>query len=292
MKLYLNFTLLLCAIPLFADNLGTVNSVTPTNCITAAGTPPGVCSAVTISCPSISDFTAYIKVWAQTNSVGTVILTTNGGGTSTYEKEYTYGTSVVQNLHDAGFTTVETSFGYPFSSGNPHGWLTGPGGPRALACRYATLAQWVYTNIQASSTLPLCATGNSAGAQVIAESLAHYNLGSILTMVEETSGPPFQRVDISCISPEKAVPGPCGPKILPQLLGLGDAEHFVDPTYAGPWCSEAMEYSDRTNASTFLYDSVTSPDAVLSYPNTSVNFLFGSNDYSYLFSAMVLPDRI
>lgn len=287
MKYFLTLALLLCALgmllcasPLLANDLGTVDSVSPTACVTAAGSLPGICYALSVSCPNISSFTVYIKVWNQAPSVGTVLLTTNGGGTSTYEREYTYGSTVVQDLHNAGFTTVETSFGYPFSSTQPNGWLTGPGGPRALACRYATVAFWVNQNIQAKLNIPLCATGNSAGSQVIAESLAHYNLGSILTMAEETSGPPYQRIDIACISPESAVVGPCGSELLPQLVGLGDAQHFVDPAYPGPWCSEAMENSDSTHASRFLYDSVTSRDAILNYPGTFVNFLFGDDDYS------------
>lgn len=287
MKYCITLALLLCALvtlfcasPLLADDLGTVNSVSQTECVTAAGSLPGACYALNVSCPNISTFTVYIKVWSHPASLGTVLLTTNGGGTSTYEREYTYGSTVVSDLHNAGFTTVETSFGYPFSNTQPNGWLTGPGGPRALACRYATTAFWVYQNIQANSAIPLCATGNSAGSQVIGESLAHYNLGSILSLAEETSGPPYQRIDMACISPRNAIEGPCGPKLLPQLVGLGDAEHFVDPAYPGPWCSEAMQYSDSTHASRFLYDSVTSRDAVLNYPGTFVNFLFGDGDYS------------
>ena len=61
------------------------------------------------------------------------------------------GLNVVQSVLNAGYTTVQVTFGSPFAQ-QPNGWLTGPGGVRKLACRYATVAQWVYQNIHNSNT--------------------------------------------------------------------------------------------------------------------------------------------
>jgi len=53
-----------------------------------------------------------------------------------------------------------------------------------------------------------------------------------------------------------------------------------DPAYPGPWCSDATETGSTEHQAEFLADSVTSPDAVLNYPATTVRFLYGGLDNS------------
>ena len=84
--------LLLCGMA-WADSLGTARSRT-VGC--PEGNISGVCYAVTISCPAISEFTGYVKV---TNPrefpLGTVIFSTGGNGTDLYEGNFIYGTKVL-----------------------------------------------------------------------------------------------------------------------------------------------------------------------------------------------------
>jgi hypothetical protein len=54
----------------------------------------------------------------------------------------------------------------------------------------------------------------------------------------------------------------------------------VDPAYAKPICSQAVQTHSTANDATFLSDSILSPDAVLNYPSTHVHFLWGGQDLS------------
>lgn len=253
------------------------------------------CYSVDLSCPGVADFTAYLKVTSPTGtSIGTVMLTGGGNGTGFYE-DYTYGDTTVNNVVAAGFTAVQTSFGGPFTSQTPDGWQTGPGGIRRLACRYATLANWVYANVhQASTSKPMCATGNSSGGQLIAETLAHYGTDSIFSMVEPTSGPPFSDMEKSCICGQdaEAIPRACyagtGDRNINQCLDVKDAQKYVDPAYSSPICSNDITSHSTSNQAEYISDTIQSPDAKVNYPHTYVHFLYGGLDTS---SAVTLgPD--
>ena len=254
---------------------------------TAIGTsvhcPPGgltgVCYAVSISCPNVNDFTGYVKVTYPTGTpVGSVVFSSGGNGTGLYEKDYTYGTTVLDTVSQAGLTVAQTTWDHPFTMSQPHGWEPGPGGVRALACRYATLAQWIYTNIhQANTGAPFCATGNSAGAEEIGQAMTHYGLGSIFAMVEPTSGPSFSQQVWACDGTQPDVVNPCG-NLSGYGVGLSGTEQFIDPAYSKPICSETYKTHETTFDAIFLHDSVVSTDAALSYPNTFVNFRFGDLD--------------
>ena len=258
-----------------ADALGTANGTTLP--CPAGGLAGASCYAVAISCPNISDFTGYVKVnYPAGSPVGTVVFTTGGTGNELYEIEYVYGATALDELLEGGFTVAQITWGGPFAN-QPSGWQTGPGGIRAVACRYATMAQWIYANIQANTATPFCATGNSAGAEVIGQALAHYGLSSIFTMVEPTSGPPFGRQDWACDCLQPKTVSPCG-NLEGYCVGLANAQKFVDPAYSGPICSQEVSTHTTTYDDIFLHDSVVAPDAVLSYPNTFVKFIYGGRD--------------
>ena len=272
-----------------ADPLGTASG-TVAGC--APGGVPGTCYEVEVSCPleGINDQPVTIKVTEPSMApVGTVILTIGGGGNGYYDQRFAYGQEVVRQVLQAGFATVQTDF-----SGGQVGWLTGPGGPRKLACRYATLAQWVYDNIhEGGAARPFCATGNSGGAGAIAYALAHYDLGSIFAMVEPTSGPPFGRIDYGCVCspPRKRAVNCPSPRSISECYGIATAEDFIDPSYDGDVdrpdsidgqdiCGQDILTRGSANADLFRQDSVASPDAHFSYPQTDVHVVFGGLDNS------------
>jgi hypothetical protein len=212
--------------------------------------------------------------------VGTVLLTGGANSEGLYADPniYTFGADVVNGLLVANYITVQTSFGGLFTTTQPSGWQTGPGGLRRVACRYVTLAKWVQANIGAASK-PMCATGNSAGAGLIGYAMAHYGGNSIFTMVEPTSGPPFSRLDYSCECNQPDLADPCGGEPLSQCVGLVNAQKYIDPAYAAPTICSADESSHSTaNAAQFLSDSILSPEATLTYSNTYVHFVFGGQD--------------
>lgn len=270
------------------DALGSVTSNQIVDCASIAadaGAPGGTCYVLSVSCPDVAAQDVALKLNSPLGpSNGTIMLTIGGGGDEFYDQHFAFGTQVITDLLGANFDTVQTSFqfhptGYP-DNGRFAGWLSGPGGPRKLACRWSTIAKWVHDNpnIHASNSA-FCATGNSAGSAAIGYSLAHYGLDSILNMVEETSGPPMTRLDHGCICNAGPVNTPCGQGALSECYG-GDAEKFIDPSYnpTGSKCSNAEETHDTTHKQEFIDDSILAPGAQLLYPNTDVHFVLGGLD--------------
>src|SRR5260370_11125385 len=153
------------------DPVGTTSTSTPNGVITCPtfsdGLPGATCYQIKTSCDQVDDFTAYLKVNPPSGTPkGTVIFETGSGGTPLYDNspEFFYtdsggvntngGLAVVKGVSDAGYTTVQVSFGDPFdkSAAVANGWLQGAGGGPRLACRYSTVADWVYQHINSSST--------------------------------------------------------------------------------------------------------------------------------------------
>lgn len=259
------------------DPLGTIQA-TPVSCA-SGGLGATTCYALDITCPEIPDYTAYAKIIAPStpSQRGTIIFTTGGDGNQLYDGFYKYGATTIKDVVAAGYQAVELTFGKPFSGGP--GWQHDAAGKgvRAASCRYATIVAWFYSQTQG---VPLCATGNSAGGQVIGEGLAHYGLGNYLRFAEITSGPPFNRVDWACIDNEPSATEYCSQSDVGMGVGKRNAINYVNPAYPGSWCSSSMSDHSTTYETEFQQDSVTSPDAVLSYPNTNIRFLFGGQDTS------------
>jgi hypothetical protein len=273
------------------DPLGAAQA-TPTNCPTfQAGLTGSTCYQVNTSCPGVADFSVYLKVNQPSGTpLGTVMFGTGTGGGTLYDDDPLFdvngtngGLAVVQGVLNAGFTTVQVSFGSPFNGNSPNGWLTGPGGVRRLACRYATVAQWVYQNIHNSNTnAPLCATGNSGGSGAIAYALTDYGLSSIFSMVEETSGPPMSRLDKACVPTSSCETQTFNCNGVQQTLPVcysTDDSKIIDPAYSQPVCTNAINGATPPSG-LFLSDSILGGTSPVSFPKTRVNQVFGGLDQS------------
>ncbi len=233
------------------DSIGTATS-TNMPC-PFAGVPHGKCYKVTITGCAAGTFIAQVKLNTSTagTPIGTVLLTIGGGGNFWYDNAATFKVpgNCGGNCGDAAaYDTIQTNFSDPSNSASEFaGWLTGSTtsaiGPRALACRYATLVNWAWTSLlQSDQTRLVCATGNSAGSAALAYALSQYQLGSssgpepVLKLAELTSGPPFSRLDHACLTKSKAptdtVSCPANASVN-ESLGLSDSANFVDPAYDG-----------------------------------------------------------
>ena len=212
--------------------LGTVSNVSSVSCQGYRFTQPAACQQMTVSCPNVPDVQVYLKTNTPSPSIGTVTWNTGTDGNGLYDSIFTYGAQyAIQPVLNAGFTTVEIDWGTPFNVNQPDGWVLGPGGTLAAACRYATVTQWIYNNIQNNTSLPYCATGNSGGAGALAYALSQYNSGSILSMAEVTSGPPAGRLDWGCGCQEGKLAVQCGTATtLGTCFGTADAPVW-DPAY-------------------------------------------------------------
>ncbi len=188
---------------------------------------------MTVSCPSLPDVFAYVKTNTPSGtSNGTVTYGTGTDGNGLYESIFTFGSTAVQNVLNAGFTTVQISWGTPFNNNQNSGWVQGPGGVLAAACRYATVTQWIYDNIHNDdTTAPYCATANSGGSGALAYALSQYPTADILAMAEVTSGPPTGRLDWGCGCTAGSVAVQCGSSSsLGTCFGVADAPVW-DPAY-------------------------------------------------------------
>jgi hypothetical protein len=270
--------------------LGTVTGMTSGISCGDKGGVSGACTGLNISCPNVTplqpyDVTAKVTTPSGT-SVGTIIFMTGGGGNSFYDAEFSQGSAVISTVVAAGFTAVQLKFDNKVA-----GWATGPAadgnGTISLACLPATAIQWVDDDELTLGT-PLCATGNSGGADALAYGLAQYGLGSILSMIEPTSGPELARLDEGCSpNPAPMACATCGPGMLALGIGLSNSETFVDPAYTGAVnnppvsadvCSENI-LGVQNNSTLLEKDSILSNvyKPVLNY-TTDVHIVFGGTD--------------
>lgn len=283
------------------DPLGTVSSYSQLGSC-AGSLQGGTCFQLAISCPGASDLSAYLKVLTPPGApIGTVLFGVGTGGSGLYDDPnsagYAYGSNVVQNVLNAGYNTVQVSFGAPFTSTQQSGWLQGPGGVRRLACRYATVADWVYKHpkvinpgVSATTSAPMCATGNSGGSAAIAYAVYEYGLNSEFAMVEPTSGPVMTRVDLGCSPCNSNTTGPvcASTNTHPQLCYESADAAIIDEAYSsgttsspGP-CTNALNGNPAANASAlFLSDSILyQGSTTVNIPNTHMKQLLGDNDTS------------
>ena len=294
------------------DPLGTIAQTSTASALIPCptfiqGSTGATCYQLLVSCDAIADYYAYLKVNTPTGTpVGTVIFGTGTGGTTLYDNDPSFiadgvngGDTVVEAVLNAGYTTVQISFGEPFNPqpAQPNGWLQGPGGVRRLACRYATAADWVYKNIHNSSTTaPYCATGNSAGSGAIGYAASQYGLASEFTFIEPTSGPVMTLLHQGCnVCGQYTGSNPCTETGGVNMCytasgGTGSTAAIIDLAYQASgqttptFCTNGVN-GDNSQFTRFLSDSIEddpgiSPALPIANPPTTVNILFGTDDPS------------
>ena len=264
--------------------LGTISAVSNIAC--QGSIKNGVCQQMTVACPGLPNVKAYVKTNTPSGTPkGTVTYTVGTDGNGLYESIFTYGSTAVNNVLNAGFTTVQISWGTPFNNSQPDGWVQGPGGVLASACRYATITNWIYNNIQKNNSLPYCATANSGGAGALAYALSQYPNDNVLSMAEVTSGPPTGRLDWGCGCTEGKMNVQCGSSSsLGTCFGTADApvwDPAYNPTAKTGVCTSAVDGTlPPGGLNFFLADSVEAPGATYNFPKTFVNLVFGGADNS------------
>jgi hypothetical protein len=159
-------------------------------------------------------------------------------------------------------------------------WLKAPRGEQAgsahLACRPATVIDWVYRNIY----LPLgitpgpgecgfCITGNSGGASQASYALSHYGLDGILNAVFPTSGPAHAAQEKGCL------PGFPDYRYEHNVLDLLDYSFGFDDDHGdlGPCWTQDPSFSSRWNE-----ESVDTGANDASHPTTRFEFVIGAGD--------------
>ncbi len=284
------------------DPIGAVTNFTQLpSCL--GSVPSDECFQLTVSCPGVADISAFLKVNTPSGApVGTVLFGVGTGGSGLYDDPmasgYDFGGQVVSDLQTSGYNTVQVSFGAPFDNGTqPHGWLQGPGGVRRLACRYATVADWIFNHpstinagVSAGTSAPMCATGNSGGSAAIAYAVYEYGLDTEFAMIEPTSGPVMTRIDLGCSPASTSGTGPVctSSSNNPSMSYAIEDADIIDEAYQSAGsstptlCTSSLSGNPAPDAATlFLSDSIIfDPTTKPSFPNTVVKQLFGDLDSS------------
>jgi hypothetical protein len=267
----------------------------------------GICYSMTVSCDGVADLTTYLKVNPAlgTTPKGTVLFLTGKGGSGLYDNgTWAFGYQTVEAVN-ATYNTVQVSFGAPFVTAQPNGWLQGPGGVRRLACRYATVSDWVYNNPSkinststASNSAPMCATGNSGGSAAVAYAVYEYGLAGInttgpsqeLVMVEPSSGPPMTRLDLACVCNNSVMgkadncvgSAPAPMCYSPSEAGIVDTAYQASGQTSPTLCTDGLSGVDASQAIRFASESInyqpTKSPAIPVSKTLSVIMRFGGLD--------------
>lgn len=158
------------------------------------------CRLATITCPSIADITASLKVTEPSGSATCTLVTFLGGGSSAIYETTTYGgANFLTPALTAGCRIVQVAFA---SGAGGQGAWEGPGRPTQLACRYATLLDAIHADTSlypADKSIPFVAHGQSGGSSGVAYALGWYGLGSEIDCATLSGGPPIGALHAGCM---------------------------------------------------------------------------------------------
>jgi dienelactone hydrolase len=210
------------------------------------------------------------KLWALSAEEDTQFVGGSRSGGPTDQEAARLATAFLSNLRAAGFVTVMVRWqlGWP---------LAAPGeavGPARLACRAASVIQWVHETLyrpigihRTSLVCGFCLTGNSAGGSAIAYALAFYPTAPFIDAVVLSGGPPHAAIAEGCL-------GATG------FAYPGNAPNLIDASYGfasgtGPCTRHDTDWRDR-----WARDSIDSGGGNYEYPATRILLLLGAEDTS------------
>jgi len=246
----------------------------PTGSLTVL-TGPYVCTGqecyyVRIQCTQLTAaIHATLRVGEPTSQPehGTLIFFTGWIGTSFLEDWGPEAQRILTELRAAGYRTVQIKWASD--------WLEAaasePAGLARLACRPATVTQWIADKWrQPDVELPLCVYGHSNGATEVAFLLARYGLADVLSAAMMDGGPASSRLDAGCLHDD-----PQHSALWYDAAERGDVDlSFGYPTSGTGPCSK----QDGTWRWQFEDSSVALGQWQYVYPRTMVHFVFGELD--------------
>ncbi len=256
---------------------GSVTAVVSGCLAGVGGLPDTTCQTLTIACPDADDQDVQLRITEPPAGVprrGTVLLGSDSGG-----RQFLFDdTALASDLRSDGFRLVQRAW--------VDGWTSNVQGNGLVvaACRYATLARWVRSELAPDE--PLCATGNSGGAAEIGEALVWWDLDDVLDQAVTTSGPGAARVDLGCV-PDAAWLAQCAAfneasAVHPSCtFAENGVDDLIDAAYApGTPCGDA----DPGFVERFLADSQLGAGADLEIRHMRLDMLLGDRDGLVSFS--------
>lgn len=176
---------------------------------------------------------------------------------------------IIDELRAAGFLTVDVKW--------ERGWFIADEGnrenPPLLACKPATLVQWVYDELHDTSPdRAFCATGHSNGAAELAYLLSRYGMDEILSLVIMEAGPNWSRLDYACLQDEDNE----------TLFDSDNGRNTSDLAFGYPNDGSGICARQKSAwSATFRRTSVAvDGEWNYRYPATQIAFLFGTDDHT------------
>jgi hypothetical protein len=178
---------------------------------------------------------------------------------------------ILANLRQDGYRTVEIKW--------KSSWWdsTGPAtmeGFAKLACRPATVINWIYQNLHTEGVqAPYCAVGHSNGASQVGFSLAQYGQSDLIQAALFESGPNWSRVDQGCLHDDPAYSA----LFLPlQGRQTSDLSFGFPADGTGPCAVQ-----DTSARPDFEDASLALGDWLYNFRRTSLAFIMGGMDTTY-----------
>ena len=298
------------AVPVNAVQTTTPPVIELGNCATNfSNNPNNACKTLAIACGGNDYSEVQVRMHypaPTTTPMGTIVFGSGGTGTNWVYNPMNPDNKIymaIDRLVSDGYTVVERTW--------TNGWW-GDGqagdGLVAPACRYVELLKWLKTNVYNQGGF--CAMGNSGGSSEIAYGMTHWNAGNLLDLAVLSGGPPMGRIDYGCFYDN--APGwkneclqmwnqfghadECGRLDIDPLVindpnytdnivssdaacgyGLSQQTTF-DAAFSMPGNTNICSTQSPGSQNYMRHESVLSPNALLSYPNTSMHFIFGKSD--------------
>lgn len=241
---------------------------------TSGSCPLAECTDVEVECPGVPSASATVAVEPATGTPQGVVVLFSGAEGKTFWANSDQGRQarVVSDIADRGLDVVEVAWPDQGWAGSPAGEAIGFA---TLACRSATIIQWVHDerylpmNLDPSTGVcGFCVSGNSGGASAIAYSLAFYGLDAIIDAAVMTSGPPHAAIGKGCIPEAGEADFAYGRASLPYIDSA-----YGHPDDPGPCAQGDASFADRWHA-----DSVDTGGNDYVHPTTRIEFLLGGQD--------------
>jgi hypothetical protein len=221
------------------------------------------CTSLTVECPRLDDLSVTaIVTEPATSAIATILLHNNVGG---------------EQLLDSGFVDAYTAAGFRVVQAEwQSDWEQSDVGVKHAACRFATLLEWIFTNVhQSDRTHGFCAQSWGGGSGGLAFALSHYRAGAILDAITVSAGPPFARIDLGC-TPSAPSISPCATAASVPVDYSGGVLQIISTWEEAPSCGSSSPAPSEIVR--WQHDSVLSSEAVLAFPQTSLAAWYCTTD--------------
>ena len=213
------------------------------------------CREVVVTCPYIDEASAQLRQSGPAgDNKGTIVLTAGGPGTLPYyETAGDIPGTMVDILVNDGFLAVDIKWEEPGIWGSSRRIVT-------LACRYATVARWIYDNLHEGGEATLfVAQGTSGGSSQIAFGLAHYRLDEIIDLAHLSGGPPRCPICTGL------------PRVDRETMLSGDPRVNYPSTTVRFFLGENEPEQSIIDAANQFYNLITATKTIQIVPNTAHN---------------------